>query len=510
MKVSLGKKNNIPQKTAAQLPAQKKNTAMHLPRFFSVLMGHNPIAGIAVVGDTLRAIVLDPVGNAGKVLTNIEIPLPQGTIVDGKLANIGTFSSALEKLRAKAKTPFCIFSLPGQGWWARIFFFPAALTNTQFEDAMQFHKTLDLPWEAKDVYADWSEITVNEADKRASIMFAAKMESVDPYITALVKAGWTALAVEPEAVSMVRAIAHFEAEDPALVFGFDGAVLQEMIVWKGEIHFGRIVSVAHVAGDASALDKQITSELKRLFSYAVTEPLGMPRPIKIFFLGSFSPEQLKGFSVISKNAGLVEKVFDISSLPWGAALRGLVSRDKDNFISLMPLGTEESYTRRRTALFVEFAFNFSLVVALAISVAFAGTWAFVRSQQQQTTAKLSGLVGNAAGLQILVNEVNEFNTVSAESAIIARVTPYWDDVYRKIMASSVEGIKIYKLTLNSSLAVQLSGTATHSDALLAFRSALMENNLGQDIKIPSNLFEEKENFDFQLSFMLPDRNILFD
>ncbi|OHA47295.1 MAG: hypothetical protein A3A80_00070 [Candidatus Terrybacteria bacterium RIFCSPLOWO2_01_FULL_44_24] len=508
----------------------KNGIKLRFPNLVSFFSGQHAVAGIAISENNIYSVVLNNFrGAQPTVVSSQQVALPQGTFVEGKLNKPQDLVAALIKLRSKAKTPFCIFSLPGSEWWMRLFFFPASLTNVQFEDSMQFHLSLDLPWDPKEAYADWEEIDADEADKRSALLVAAKISAITPYLDVLERAGWTTLAIEPASLSIIRAIAHFEADVPAIVLGYDGTILEEMIVWKGKMHFGRVVSlpaqesvfksdekynlstkpavsVVEPLGTSPAkgLDVYMAVELKRLMAYVQTEPLGMPKPTHLFFVGPFSQTHINKLAEVARNYGLTEKVFAASSLPWGVALRGLIPRDKDNLISLMPVGTEESYTRKRAALFFEFALNFSFLVVLILAVSFAGAWFFVRNEKQKSIERLARIKGNTTQIQATIEGLQEFTDASALAISVAQATPHWDGIYGKILDAQVPGITIYKITLNVSGAVKIQGKTEKPSNLLAFRDALQNKNLGQNIVIPANLFESGGTGDFVLVFNLPD------
>lgn len=487
---------------ADPLGAPSRRIALRLPNVVSFFSAKHPIASIAIVGGALEAVVLRERVDTKQpeVAAHIQAPLPQGTIIDGTLVNPQAFTIALSRLRARAKTPFCIFSFPSEGWWSRLFFFPAALTNAQFEEAMRFHKSLDLPWDEKAVYADWEEVPSLEVDKRAGLIVAASQKGVDAFADALTRAGWTTLAIEPSAFSIVRAIHHFEGEQSALVFGFDGSLVEESIMWKGSLRFGRVIALG---------PDYVEQELRRLLSYALTEPLSMPRPTHIYFVGSFTQEQLAKFVAIANAAGLQEKNFAISSLPWGAALRGLIPRERDTFISLTSVGTEDAYQRRRAALFAELAMNFAFLVAFMLTIVYAGTWIFLRSQANDTAARLAQRQGTSAGLQQALDGMREFNTISGTAAAAARATPRWDKVYAQLREAARDGIRITRLAISAGGAVQLEGVAETPQALLTFRDRLQAKGLGKDIRIAPNLFEESANINFPLNFSF-ETALLFD
>ncbi len=489
----------------------KNKAGLQLPAIFSLLKSRHPVAGLAVVDNILYGITLQQTKNSPKptIVLSANVPLSADTIVGGRVNNPEALAAAFSKIRAKLKTPFCIFAMPGEAWWSKLFFFPASLTNKQFEESMAFHRSLDLPWESQDVYADWEEISIEEADKRAALIVATKSSTAESFLGCLRKAGWTVLAVEPAALSMIRAIAYFETEMPAMVLGFDGSVIEEMIIWKGKMHFGRAFKITN--NNIETLNKDIELELQRLNAYASCEPLGMPKPTNLFFIGSFPPDTISRSMQVASSLGLSSKIFATAAMPWGTALRGLVPLSKDAFISLMPLGTEEAYSRRRASLFVELATNFALLVAFILFITFGGALLFIRNQYQDILKRSANLQGSAAQLSSTIAAAQEFNEVSANAASIASHTPRWDLVYQKIIlsASGISGLKINEITLNASGTIQIIGSITESQDLISFRNALQNNDLGRDIRIPPNLFESDALGEFTLNFVLPDTQILY-
>ena len=492
-------------------PINKNKTGLRLPAIFSLLNSRHPVAGLAIVDNNLYGITLRQEKNSSKpsVVGNANVSLADGVIVNGQVSDAEALTAAFSKIRSKLKTPFCIFAMPGEAWWSKLFFFPASLTNKQFEESMAFHRSLDLPWESQDVYADWEEISMNESDKRAALIVATKNNTADLFLECLKKAGWTVLAVEPAALSMIRAIAHFETDSPAMVLGFDGSVVEEMIIWKGKMHFGRAFKVPN--NDAETFNKNIELELLRLNTYAATEPLGMPKPANLFFIGSFTPDTISRSMRVASSLGLSSKIFASAAMPWGTALRGLVPLSKDTFISLMPLGTEEAYSRRRAFLFAELAINFTLLVAFTLTLTFGGALLFIRNESQSNLDRLANLQASAEQLSSTIAAAQEFNEISAKSASIASKIPRWDLIYQKILTSSsgISGLKIMEVNLNSSGSIQITGSVLVSQDLIAFRNALQNNDLGRDIRIPPNLFESGAAGQFVLNFNLPDTQVLF-
>src|SRR3989344_1188250 len=180
-----------PAKNSPNKVVSKNKAGLRLPAIFSLLNSRHPVAGLAIVDNNLYGITLRQEKNSSKpsVVGNASIFLAQGVIVNGQVSDAEALTAAFSKIRSKLKTPFCIFAMPGEAWWSRLFFFPTSLTNKQFEESMAFHRSLDLPWESQDVYADWEEISIEESDKRAALIVATKSTTVDSFIECLKKAG---------------------------------------------------------------------------------------------------------------------------------------------------------------------------------------------------------------------------------------------------------------------------------------------------------------------------------
>ena len=135
-----------------------------------------------------------------------ETDLPDGAIVSGKIADkkilIERLGNLLKKVKPKIK--YAIISIPYDNVYSKLFSFPNTLNKERLADTMRTVADFQIPLSGKDSYIDWEE----ESDKDNSLAFlaAAPKKIIDDYMSAVMEAGISPVAIEPHQMSIVRAI----------------------------------------------------------------------------------------------------------------------------------------------------------------------------------------------------------------------------------------------------------------------------------------------------------------
>lgn len=197
----------------------------------------------------------------------------------------------------------------------------------------------------------------------------------------------------------------------------------------------------------------------------------------------------------------------------GAASRGIVSRDEDTLVSIMPIGTEEAYEYQKATTFAKFISTVTILLSLFFAVIFLGVWGWVSSLQKNAvttvdTSSASLLPPHAVELE---TKARQLNAISLATANIVKKSTQWGKVLDALKKNIPSDIVINHIAMPAQDgSINLKGVAKNRTQLNAFKKTLEESNLFSDIKLPLTNLEQKENIPFIMSFTLKDQSILFE
>lgn len=517
---------------------------------FNRLIYHEQkIGGLAVTGEKLALTYL-----AAKEIKGIEsvepvfqkeINLPSGAVENGLLKNKELFVGALKQLVSGQKIPseLVVVSLPPN--IAQIFdleFF-VSLKPEDLEKAVLLQASSSLPLDEGEAYFDWQAFEGGSPERKKVILAAGAKKFIEPFLSAVREAGITPVACETFGWSLAREI-DFQNEptlavilepdqavflaflNNTLIFQFDvpKPVLFERpaapVKSEGKEKTKRAVAkeeggdfagvVAKIADYAGKISDFLRAENKYDFKLKSVLLVKNPAEDKAFY------DSLKE-KIKAKDDNLSVTIFE-APLPRlfskGVARRGLLPRGKDVFVSLMPVGTEESYEQERLVFFIDFMRTLAISLLGFFVVLYAAAFLIISA------------ISNATGESLAKQQINlpsDFNQVKNAAAVfngqidkllgISQSAPKWEKLFIELDKVINQGLAIKNLEVSAGqlpVQVSLSGTARTRENLIQFKDALEKSEVFTPVAIPLSALVGKENIDFSVKLQLKNSEIIYD
>lgn len=486
------------------------------------------IAGLAISDSSLRFLLFRKTNSTISATVQAGVRLAPSILENGEIRDKAGLISALKKLKEKAGgrlgfPPYVIVSLPPEGIYSKVFQFPN-LTPEQIKEAMDLNISTALPVVPSDAYLDWqeqSEFTIDSIAFKEVLLEAVRRERADAYIDALNKAGFMALAFESPAQSLVRLIENFE-DEAGLVAYLNEEGVNLAVIQKNFVRFNQFVGwSAHLSKEKEA---ELTQEcildiLVKEISLTVNFFQAEHRETVLEKFILLAPQILKAgileqlqIKTGLKHQPLKIKIHKAKNFPllddsWliavGAALRGLIPRVEDTINSLMPVGTEAVYAKRKFVSYFTLWSDIIAALSVAIMLLFVGSHFFLNSilagvnRQLESRGIISGPItlGDLEQKAVDINEKLEIMVPAAENANF--VSP----VIEKILTLVPPGINLTHLSLLSlDQPINISGVASSRDAALLFKNKLESSPDFSDVNLPLGSLVQTQNIIFTISF----------
>ncbi len=467
-------------------------------KYLKVFNPDPAVGGLEISDDAVRFILLE---NDGSVARQAFVPLAANIVHEGNIINDTALAAALYQLRGMAgslrhETPVVVTVSPSLVY-THIFSLPY-LEGDALESAARLNLQMVSPMDADMAYADWqlaSDLSSADTGATLEVLGAfADIPVINAYHTALARAGFFAVACEFASLSLARVVRAAPGLDPAgpyciISAAGDGVIF--IILKNGNPYFTKFVSWKEFGGDSlDAFKKVVGFEIRRLLDFyrsrwngdisaVIVMNVAPNKEIAPWIKTEFSLEVfiISGYQTLDQTWLVVA----------GAALRGLVPRADDRFISIGPVGTEEQFTRNRVRRFVGFwRATVAVVMVLAITAYFASDIFMIRfaSQAKTVTARL-GATADGAEAVLLEARVGQFNALTAKALTAVRATPSYTVVLRTLFGASGRGVVISAVQLNSvARSIVVSGTAPTEQGAVAFKVFLADNPAIERIDMP--------------------------
>jgi len=507
---------------------------MNLKSFSKHFVSKEYIGGLSLRDTSLNFLLFSP-DNPKKILATFEAELAEGTVVEGVLKQPEVLKPILEGLRhsdqlKKIKHLYLIVSLESGTVYHKVFDLPQ-VEPAELEVAVDLNLKMLSPIKFEDAYSDWElmgDILKQDSFKYRINSVFAKKDIADPYLGVLKAAGFIPLAVEFNALSLWRLfgannLLADEKKSYLTIFlsadGLDFAVMKKsglqfdyFQTWREAMQ--TLTASGLAGGPQLTLDRE---NLLRIFSEELRKVLN-------FYLNRFQ-EGISGVFLFSPGyqedlAKTIEEQFRleiIKSFPApeyspsfyaaaGAALRGLIPRADDVGVSLMAVGTEEEYRRRRTTSFVNLwtKIVFTTIILL-VAVSFgAKTFFNVTEKSLQDSLGNLTLKIDEQKLNALQKNVQEFNQIVAQAIAAQNSAKDWSGFFKLWQTLGPE-IKIQKMLISSTdTPVTFNGWVNTQSKMLDFKNKLSEEaNYFSSVDIPlASIILGKNGVEFNLNFKI--------
>lgn len=455
-------------------------------------------------------------GTNKEVAISPDIIAPDGTVREKqKLA--GVLKTIWQTSKDVFKSHYVILTLPSAAPFIDIVKFPK-VDQEQLEESIKLNlstKTL-FPINVNDIYYDWQRVISSDVyHERVLLAFAGK-EHIHDYVTACETAGLHLLAVETPPLSCARAMTNFKNK-AGLVVRISEESIELFAVKENDLLFCRRISLPDTY-TFDALKTIVKDEAFKSLNYYDTENQG-DAPLASIVLLSRVPQKNEIAAYLGEQLGIAVEnarfiydtaLSDSSAAAFGTALRGLITREEDTLISLMPIGTEEAYRTRRFLAYVSLWSDIINATAALLVLLFCATWIFSYMMSKNVAQQAAQLkVASAANAKIaeLEQHARRFNAAIAYIASAERTIYPWSSSIEKIIPALMkDGLAVHAIILSSpSTPVMLRVTAATRDGAISFRKALENNPLFSQVTMPPLGIEQKENITLDIALTVLEK-----
>lgn len=506
---------NIP-KTA--IPLKQKIQKIWLG-FIKLLKAEAIIGSISISNTAIRFVRF----NDG-IIEKIGVVLEPGVIVSGKLKNKESFLRALLALRYKLGNPkeniHVMISLPPDNVYTQSFSIPI-IEDHLINEAAKLNLQLLSPIDIKTAYTDWERIgeSQEEGGKIELLGGFTNKAIVDEFTSVLREAGFGVMAVEFSALSLARLIkteslnANFDKPQVFLSVSSDGP--EFLIIKNNKLYFNYFFSWTSVEGrqiSFSDFGNTLTQEMKKVLNFYSSHWNAQLNDLILITQGLYS--EIEGiikhdFPSINIKPLILNERFSAFNSSWysalGGAIRGKISRSEDNFISLMDIGTEQSFFESRVDYFVKI-WRTIILSTLSITVFsfFLGDMFFL-NVSNNLQGQISLMVQRQESQEVLDLEKKavEFNDLIAKALYAknsSRQISKFFGIFNQIAGND---ISIQKIIFDSDRAtVLITAIANSNQAVINFKNSLASLREFRDVEFSftSNTNNPDGTINFPITF----------
>lgn len=473
------------------------------------------IGGLEITDFALRFLRIE-----NNKIQQTSLPLPPGIVSGGKIIDKQKLAAALRRLRDQIDSPkkktHIVLVIPAVNVYSQSFTMPI-VSEKHLKKTAELNLQMVSPIEIQSAYYGYKLIGETRYGQLEAVSAFAAAEIVDSFLVVLKQAGFEAAAVEFPSLSLARLVKEygtgFNPDTPYLMINISNDGPDLMIFKNGHIHFNYFVSSLSMHNEIGG--RTLTNDhFHDFFSFQVRQILnfytnrsGLPIQEAIVVNSPIAQELI---SALRENFSLNVKLLTIGKYnqvapEWysvlGAALRGLIPRAKDTFITLTAVGVQEGYNRQIALNFVRMWRNIVIVVLGFMLLVFSAATVFLNlvSASAKKDLENRSLVP-LSEVQNLHESSQKFNLL-VDSALLAQsASDPWSPILEKIKSLGGQAIMVERLFIDPSMAVLLTGRAANDSSVLAFKKAVEKEPNFKEIVLP--LANIKSNADGSVSFNL--------
>jgi type IV pilus assembly PilM-like protein len=487
-------------------------------KIIKLLKAETIIGGISISGEAIRYIRLN---EKKEIVKKIGVVLEPGVIVNGNLKDKKAFLKALKTLRSKLGDfmgeTHVIITLPSDKVYIKSFNLPV-IKDHLLNEAVELNLQLLSPIDIKTAYTDWEKIgkTQEEGEKLEILGGFIGKSVVDDYYSVFKEANFGVVAIEFPALSLARLAkdSFFSmSENKSYIILSVSSDGSEFIVARSNSipYFNYFVSWGAIKERQISLTKFrdiLTKEMKKVLNFYNSHWHGKITNLILVTRGLYTEIKdaiKKDCPSIGVEPLMVNPKFSNLNPSWypalGSAIRGRVPRSEDIFISLMGVGTEQSFLESRIAFFMK-TWRTALLSTLSVLVAFFifGDL-FLMSLSNNLDRQMSFVTQGKQNQEVsfLEEEASKFNML-VDKALIAenkskKVSPSFD-IFNSLAA---DNIKIQRVLFDPVKGNTLiTAIANNTQSVIDFKNALTGRREFKDVE-----------FSFTSTVTNPDGTIFF-
>lgn len=461
------------------------------------------IGGLEISDFALRYLVVQ-----NNKVFKASVALEPGAVVGGRVKDREKLLAAAIKLR-RAIDPErgvinVILSCSPGNVYSQTFSIPALIDKKRIEEAVQLNLQAISPIDVRNAYYDAQKLREVPTDGGQLEFLAAFIESqiIDDFNQILMQAKFRVVAIEFPALSLTRLITKRGGLDfgqAQLVLHMSEDGMNFLILVQGFMYFQHFLSWEAIREDLGGrkiemvdVKSAILREIRRLLNFYSGRFGGQPAVIVFISPTAFpdiEKELNENFAIKIQPLALVD--FGDLSSSWfvaaGAALRGLISRSQDSFISLAAVGTEEDYYRNQTLHFIRFWRNIIITTLGFVAAAFVISDSLLAQTQKSLDQELARILvlPNVAEVGELQKEVESFNRLVRIAGDLDKSTIDWTPFLEKMMTIARNNkINYDRIFVTADKRVVINARADSEAAAINFKNQLLQDKNFQNVVLP--------------------------
>lgn len=495
------------------------------------LIAKEYIGGITINDQSIYFVIFAP-NSDKKILTKIEAEIPEGAIVEGEIKNVELLKPILEGMRhsaelAKIKNLYVTLSLKSGLVYHKILDLPQ-MDPKELVGAIDLNIKMVSPIKFEESYNDWeltgTVVKGGAINYRVSAVFGKKT-LIDSYLKVLSETGFLPLAVEFNGLSAWRLfnsnnlIAQENKSNLIVMISSDGldfAVVKSgglqfsyFQAWQSIIRISPFLSAEGRKGNLSQSDflHIFTEETRKVINFYFNH--FQETIASAYILSPIYAEEMA--TILGQQFSLsVNKLPDLGYSPnyfiaSGAGLRGLISRVDDVGVSLMAVGTEQEYRRRRVVNFVGLWGKIINVTAVVLTIVFVGVSLFFNTMEKDFAAEANNLTIqlNQEKFQELKAKVADFNISLNNIAQANQQVKDWSGFFKWWMDNG-GALGIQKFIINSpDSLITFRGWTNTEEKLLDFKSKMENSPNFSEVDVPlASVIKQRNGVEFNLNFRI--------
>lgn len=492
---------------------------MTLDKLKTLLLPKEEIVGIEITDTYIKVLGFN--GDTSKTWVDFKVDLPMGTVVNGNLVKPEVLNTILKKIRSnyfkkRKEKVYAILSLNTNLFYTNVLSLPNISSGKELKEAIELNTSLVSPIKFEDAYFDSEDWTKpGESNKRIFITLVPKTK-INPYLKSFSEDGFELLALEFSLLGLNRLVYNYTEKESKnfLVLNFRSEGVNMAIGSED----GSLLLPTFESWNDMLEDLGVSSvSVETLKKY-----VGLEIPKLISFLASHYNQAIEGFHVISNNQTFNEQIsrFLINDFAFkplkltlppalaarntedytiiGSALRGLISRENDTIVSLMPVGTEQKYKETRNYNYISFWAKSVSIFIMFIVVVFIGMdFGLFKPTLKNIISNNLSLVISANQNQeaaLLKKEAEDFNRTLDLMIVMNQKRYNWQQALIDLSVNPqviIESIKM--INLESEKKITATFRTTNREKAISFRDSVKQMAIVSSVEMPAKLFTEEPN-----------------
>ncbi len=443
-----------------------------------------------------------------KKTKQFSVSLEAGVVYEGKVKNNELLIRSLKQLHGminghKKDSIPVIVTLSNANVFTQVFTLPKSI-GSAFREAVRLNMQTLSPIDFLKSYSDW-ERTEDHPDSSDAEVIASFVDQsiIDPFIFCLEQGGFSVVAIEQRSVSLTRFVLKnersFSPEKSYILLHVNGDGITIAVACRGHLYFDKFSSWETIMKETHAAKEIIFDDFASLL-------IREAHQVSNFFI-SRSQSPIAGLYVIAgsmndriigaMNNKLPFPVYPLSLAhqpadeSWfvsvGAALRGLIPRANDAFISLAPEGTQDMLVHEQVISFIASWRTMFLVVGLTLMLAFVGVYTFLGQVSGSIAQDLQSSVTPASVVRYneLKKEAVSFNDAVARALVVQAQQTRWSSFLNDLYAQAGPMIRIERIYVQGQdSTITINARTNNEDSAIAFKRQIEQLSSVTDVDLP--------------------------